>query len=380
MKMTMRGSGRGVAGALLTLLLTTAAFAEGPAINGYVDTQYIYNFDNPMGMTNAFRSYDAQDNNITSTAHLALTGKMSDEASYVVEVDAGNDADFTTGTAGEDVTLQEGYLVYTSGSGLGFKAGKFATFEGIEVIESVANPTISRGFLFGLAEPFTHVGGVLTYVMGKIDVAAGAVNGWDQQDDVNNGKTLVAKVGVNLGDPLTFTVSGLHGPETGDVSDDPTTPLVDESDERNGDNRSSIDLTGVTKIIPKVALWFQANAGSESRVLDKDGDGLADDRGNWQGFTIQPVVEISEKFSIGARYEYFDDEGSRTLTLDPMSGGPQHIVLRNISICPAFKLTDSVTVRGEVRIDDSNKKVFTDDKGMPEDSNTTGSLQLALTF
>jgi hypothetical protein len=371
MKSTLRGRGLGIAGAVLALL-AGSVHAEGPAVGGYVDTQYIYNFDKPMGGMTPFRSYDAQDNNISNTAHLAITGKLSDEVTYNVEVDAGSDADTTVvnttagGVAnGQDVVLQEAWLHYVSASKLGLKAGKMATFHGIEVIESVANPTISRGYLFGLGEPFTHVGAMATYALEKVDFAVGVINGWDQQNDVNTGKTGVAKVGLNFGDPLALTFSAHHGPEQAANS---------------SNNRSSLDMTGVTKLIPNVDLWFQGLIANEEGALDLDGDTVADDLGEWKGWTIQPVIKFGEKFSLGARYEYFDDNGSRTLTTDPLTGAPQSVVLRNISIAPAYKLTENVVVRAEYRMDDSNKKVFTDDKGNAEDSNSTGSVQFYVTF
>jgi len=377
MKTNRRGNGRGVAGALLTLLLGTAVYAEGPAISGFVDTQYIYNFDNPLSGMTPLRSYDAQDNNISNTAHLAMTGKVGEAASYTVELDAGSDADVTVAdSAGASVVLQEAYLVYAPGK-LGFKAGKFATYQGIEVIESIANPTISRGFLYGLAEPFTHVGAVATLALEKIDFAFGLVNGWDQVRDVNDEKTWVGKAGFNFGDPLTFTISGYHGAEQADVvgvpaaTDDPFTP-IDESieilgDSKAGDKRTSVDFTGVTKIIPKVDLWFQANWGYEDNV-----SGTTDD--NWGGFAVEPVINVTEKFFIGARYEYFaNSNGSRV-------GGTDDFSAYNLTLAPGYKLADGVVVRAEVRQDTSNKQVFTDDKGMPDDSNTTGSVQLSLAF
>jgi len=379
MKTNRRGNGRGVAGALLTLLLGTAVYAEGPAISGFVDTQYIYNFDNPLSGMTPLRSYDAQDNNISNTAHLAMTGKVGEAASYTVELDAGSDADVTVAdSAGASVVLQEAYLVYAPGK-LGFKAGKFATYQGIEVIESIANPTISRGFLFNLAEPFTHVGAVATYALEKVDFAFGIVNGWDQVNDVNEAKTWVGKAGFNFGDPLTFAISGYHGAEQADVAavaptfDDPGTILTDESspgsaaDDKTGDMRSSIDLTGVTKIIPKVDLWFQANWGYEENTA-----GTTDDK--WGGFAVEPVINVTEKFFIGARYEYFaNSNGSRV-------GGTDDFSAYNLTLAPGYKLADGVVVRAEVRQDTSNKQVFTDDKGMPDDSNTTGSVQLSLAF
>lgn len=342
--------------------------AEGPAITGYVDTQWGYNFDQPGTRMTALRSYDALDNNIRNTAHLALAGSM-DTVGYVVELDAGHDAPITAaGGTTNEVVLQEAYLTWMGASRLGFKAGKFATYQGIEVIENPANPTITRGFLYGLAEPFTHVGAVATYALDRIDFAAGVVNGWDLTTDNNSGKTLVGKVGFNFGDPLTFSISGYHGPEQAAVTSTTTSTTINNG----GKNRSSIDLTGVTKIIPNVDLWFQANMGSEDAVLDNDGDLTADDSGEWSGFTVQPVVRITDKFSIGGRYEYFEDDGSRTGTTD--------LALNNFTITPAYKVNDSVTLRAEYRQDGANKKVWIDDKGVAQDTASTATLQAVVAF
>ena len=369
-----RGGVLKILGTLLPLLTSGYAMAEGPAISGYVDTQWGYDFNQPKNRTTALRSYDAQDNNIRNTAHLSFAGSLDDRTGYVVEVDAGSDAPVTAGVAtASDVALQEAYLtVMDSNNKLGLKAGKFATFHGIEVIESPANPTITRGYLYGLAEPFTHVGAVVSYLAGMMDFHAGVINGWDVPNDNNPGKTLVGKVGFNFGDPLSFGISGHHGPEQAAIADDPTTPLVDETDNRSGANRTTVDLTGVTKIIPNVDLWFQALFGQEEQALDKDGDTIADDLAKFSGFTIQPVINITDRFSVGARGEYFHDDGSRT--------GTMNLAARNFAITPAYKVTDSVTVRAELRQDSANKKVWQDDKGVTKDSTSSATLQAVVTF
>ena len=370
MKNNRRGSGRGVAGALLTLLLGTAAFAEGPAISGYVDTQYGYNFNKPItGFTN-LRSYDSQDNNIANTAHLSLTGALDGGASYVIDLDAGHDVATSVGGTSSAVALQEAYLTWVSeATKIGIKAGKFVTYEGIEVIETNANPTISRGYLFGLAEPFTHVGGVVTYTAGKLDFAAGVVNGWDQANDNNKGKTLVGKVGLNLGDTAMVTLSGYHGPEQSAVISSTTSLPIDQ---RNGANRDSIDLTLMTKLIPKVDLWLQGNIGTEKQAIDTNGDGTLD-RASWSGFAVEPLVHVSDKFTVGARGEYFyDKNGART--------GVANNAVSNFTITPGYMLTKNVQVRAEYRYDKSNKKIWVNDSGSAKDNTSTTALQFVVTF
>ncbi len=364
------------AAALLTVSLSSMSYADAPTISGFLDTSYVYNFDQPTTGTTALRSYDAKDNNIAlNNAHVAFQGTMGD-AGYVIEMDAGSDALANTsagfGTA-DDFDIQEAYLTYESPIGL--KAGKFVTFNGIEVIESKDNPTISRGYLFGLAEPFTHVGAILRHAhsSGKWDCAAGLVNGWDIASDTNKSKTAVWKLGFTFGDPLNFALSGYHGSEqaSGQAADNPATAF-NETVSNEGHNRDTVDLTGVTKIIPKLALWFQGNWGQEEEVVDANGDGNLD-LATWGGAGLQPVVTITDKFSVGARVEYFDDDkGARTGTAD--------LAATNYTVTPAYKLTDNLTMRAEYRYDTANKKVWVDDKGTAKDNTSTGSLEFILTF
>jgi hypothetical protein len=313
-----------------------------PKISGFVDATYNYNFRDPMSGTTAYHSYTAQhDTVLLNAAHLALTGTgASDAVAYAIELDIGSDAAVTSGD--DDVDLQEAWASYTSKMGLGLKAGKFVTFSGIEVIESINNPTISRGFLFGLAEPFTHAGVLLTYkapAMPEIDAAIGVVNGWDVVKDNNDGKTLTAKVGYTKPQYLA-TLSGYAGPEQ------PADGALDP------DNvRYMGDLTGMVKIGP-VDLWAQVNAGSEegaSVVMEGE-------TANWVGAGLQPVWHILEPLALGVRAEVFSDrEGART-------GTPQ--TLYNLSLAPAFTLVQGFIVRGELRVDRSNKKVYEDDEAV----------------
>jgi hypothetical protein len=313
-----------------------------PHISGFVDLTYNYNTRDPMGGVTPFHSYTARhDTLLLNAAHVALSG-ASDVVSYAVEVDVGSDAEINSGD--DDVDLQEAYVAYVSPIGLGIKAGKFATYEGIEVIESGANPTISRGFLFGLAEPFTHAGAVLTYkISDQFDVAAGVVNGWDLVVDNNRGKTALAKVGYT-GDGALVTASGYVGPEK----------------ESNADDlRLSGDLTGMIKL-GLVDLWAQLNAGSEESSAP--GGGTA----TWFGAGIQPVVHATSALAIGARAEVFRDaDGART-------GAEQ--TLYNLTVAPGYTLTTGLVIRGELRLDWSSEDVFMDDEG-----SVYGNQVLALT-
>jgi Putative beta-barrel porin-2, OmpL-like. bbp2 len=314
-----------------------------PKISGSLDVTYNYNMRDPMDGETRFHSYTARhDTLLLNAAHVALSG-TSETIAYAIEVDVGSDARVTSGDE-DDVDLQEAYVAYVSPIGLGIKAGKFVTYQGIEVIESGPNPTISRGFLFGLAEPFTHAGAVLTYkIDDHFDLAAGVVNGWDLVEDNNSGKTIVGKVGFTA-DGALLTVSGYAGPEQ----------------DNNADNmRLSGDATGMVTIGP-VDLWGQVNAGSEESTAMDGGTGT------WYGGGLQPVWHVVDRFAVGARAELFrDQDGART-------GFEQ--TLYNLTVTPAYTLATGLVLRGELRVDFSSEDVF-----MDEDGTVHGDQVLALT-
>ncbi len=361
-----RGMFRFLAALPLLGLTAGASFAEGPTVSGYVDTNWSQNTSMPADKTTTLRSYDNPDGNINNNAHVAITGSLGEQAAYVVEIDAGHEAVITS--AGAEFDIQEAYLTYVSASKLGIKVGKFATFQGIEVLEGPMNPTITRGYLYGIAECFTHSGGVLTYVAGKLDFAAGVINGMDVPNDNNDSKTFAWKVGYSGGDPLALTLSGYHGAEQSE------SVFTSSRTNTSGNIRTNIDVTGITKLIPKVDLWFQAHYGQEEMVTRFDEFGVAGTGlGKWSGFGIQPVVKISDKFSVGGRVEYFaDPDGAKTATDDFSS--------TNFTVTPGYMLTDKVGVKAEYRYDMANKKVFDDEDGTLEDTASSIGLQFYAIF
>src|SRR3989344_3038868 len=102
--------------ALLSGLLLCAAAslrAEGPSISGFIDTNYIYNFQRPASGANAFRSYDAADDTIhLHNAQLTFQGTMSEGGGCYIGPNYGSDALVnTTGGSGtgDDFDIQEAY-------------------------------------------------------------------------------------------------------------------------------------------------------------------------------------------------------------------------------------------------------------------------------
>ena len=335
---------------------TSGGMISMPKITGFVDTTYNYNFNRPNSQLTKWgtqggtattgsnlSSYITKANTFTfDTAHVVLNGSLPEGAGYTIELDAGSDAAVNTsggsGTA-DDFDIQEAYLTTPiMNTGVNLKVGKFVTLEGIEVIESPSDPTISRGHMFGMAEPFTHTGFLLSKALPikGLELRAGLVNGWDLITDNNNGKTFLGGLGIDYGNLATGGLSVYYGPEQ----------AANESN-----RRTSIDLTVFNKSIPKLNLGLQGNWGRE------EGVGFLGKVDYWYGFGIQPVYQFTDKLSLGGRAELMENKfGSRFLN----RGGKDW----NFTITPTYKLNASTTVRLEYRYDIANNKFFEDDTGV----------------
>jgi len=328
------------AGILLASLLAVPAFAEAPKISGFIDTTYNYDLNRPATSITALRSFDqTTDSFLLNSIQVNLEGSMNG-VGYYGELAFGRDASIYNEYAMVSVSefaVQEAYLTYKCPiTSIQLKAGKFATQDGIEVIESKDNFTISRGLLFGFAKAYTHVGALAGYTFPKIaDIWIGVTNGWNLQTDNNSGKTFLTKVGFNLGEMVNGSVSITHGAEQANI----TTNM-----------RTSFDTTWFIKPVQDLTLALQCNVGQEEKtnIADLNGDGIADGGvGHWYGIGIQPKYAFTDKVSLGARYEWFSDLNGARIT----GAVGTSTIAQNLTLAPELKMTDSLVMRVEYRHD-----------------------------
>ena len=368
MKSTMRLA---VIAASLALVASTS-WADAPKFSGYLETGYNYNFNNPNSQVNRGHSFDGQANVFTLNAfQLRADGQVGDNAGYTAKALFGHDATVinaaTIGSGGtSDVAIEEAYAWYKAplGSGLTITAGRFVTLEGIEVIEGSQDYTVSRGLLFGLAEPLTHTGVKANYQFIKqLDLTLGVVNGWDANTENNTSKTFIGRLGINLGDPFSGGISWTYGDEK-----------ATGTDVSNHDNRTSLDATFSTVFNKNLTLAYQANYGEEANtnVYAESHNGTVapagTSYGTWFGFGLQPKWTINDKWWLGARYEYFEDKDGGRLAANGFGvQKPETASIQSISIAPAYNLTSNMVFQTEFRYDWSNQALFDqrDSGGIP---------------
>jgi hypothetical protein len=318
--------------------------APAPTFSGYVEAAYHINFSDPHNEVPVpLQSYYTPGGNtfVLHAAHLAINHSFNDNVSATIEFDAGYDASWNQSypfsnfpdSVGNYFDVQEAYATYKSGI-FSLTAGKFATYEGIEVIEGPLNPTISRGFLYGLAEPVTHTGVKFHFTGETVDFGIGLVNGWDTLTDNNNFKTFIFKLGLKPSDAFMVALSGTFGAELGPTS---------------LGHRLSLDITGAFTASEAFALWFQGNYGMDAIGAD-EGDTV-----KWFGVGLQPTYS-SDAFTFGARLELFSDPDNARAAFTTVTKG----TYINVTLTPGFILAQGFKIRAELRADIATEKVLGD--------------------
>jgi hypothetical protein len=350
---------------------------KGVSVKGYVEGQYNYNFNDPSTQANAFRVFDTKANSFTfNMAELALTKSSEAGTGFGLVLNYGLDAQVTSAsgstvntdptgapsldgsgnpiTTKDDFDVQQAYVSEKLGGNVELKLGKFATLAGAEVIEGPANYNISRSFLFGWAIPFTHTGlrAAYTTPVPGLAVTLGLNNGWDVVNDGDKGKTAELQVAMTPMDMLAVAVTGYYGPESTAV---------------DNDNRGVVDVVATIKPMDGLAVVLNYDRGSQETF------NVAGDSALWQGYAVYANLGIGDKHAVTLRGEVFDDQdGFRTSAVQ---------TLREVTLTFACKMKENLEWRAEYRYDQSNlDTAFVDDKGNPEDSQSTIAVAAYYTF
>jgi hypothetical protein len=225
--------------AAVTLVGSQAAFAADDAattwktlgfqVSGAVEASYTQNFNNPNTNVNQLRIFDTQANSFVPQVFQlmverpATAGSATDRIGFRGRVNFGAQSRFSRartnyqpGADNTELDVHELYAEYIApiGNGLKIQFGKINTLIGLEVINSWENPNFSRSFTFGLAQAFTETGVRFTYPFASWATAAvGLVNGWDNIEDNNRGKTVTWNLALTPTEMFGISFYGSYGAE-----------------------------------------------------------------------------------------------------------------------------------------------------------------------
>jgi hypothetical protein len=367
---------------ILDTLMKEAKFS------GFIDTGFIFNIDHPRNHQNgalpvgdgSVRAFDRKSrsfylHNAQLNSSRAATKEMI--VGYNLELSFGSDAN-TFGTLDSNTSdffdVQEAnvQILMPVGNGLLWTFGKFATFAGMEVIESKDNWNYSRSLPFLFAIPFTHTGARATYGFNEqITASLGINNGWDVAVDNNDAKTLEFNLTVA---PIAW-FKGLVNFYYGAEKAPGTTGRND------GDKRMLLDIVATVQDIPGApgfSFGVNIDIGSEDESSVAD----AGDDASWTGFALYARYQINPEWAGAIRYSMLNDSDLfRTGGFAPGSTSTaSDNTLSEITLTLEYTPVKGLKTRLEFRMDMSDEDAFLDDSGSADDSQKTIGAEVILEF
>jgi hypothetical protein len=228
-----------------------------------------------------------------------------------------------------------------SWGGFQFDFGKFVTSAGAELTETHLNFNYSRSLIYSLG-PFYHFGARISKPVNSVwTTGFQLVNGWNNTDDNNSGKT-IGITNAFATKKVSYFVNYYTGPE------------------KTGTNegwRQFIDQVLTLAPNDKVSVYFNHNYGYEK--------GLDGTKGIIHAFAGAAKFQANSWFALSPRLEYYNDRGIWT------SGTIQK--LKEFTMTGEFKHPKGFMTKIEYRRDWSNVPYF--DRG-----NENGSAKSQDTF
>lgn len=334
---------------------------RGITVNGFMSLSYSYNTNQPVDRINQYRVFDFNDDEPQLDVSQLVIQRAIDKPNqfgFRFNMIAGSGVPEVTAAYGLFRSCQTGiahhfdipemYVSYIAplGKGLRFDAGKFATHMGAEVIGGYDgyNDEFSRGFIFGYGVPFTHTGVKATYAFnGKISAMFLVTNGWDDFQRLNHGVSIGGQVAWTPRKSTALYFNWIHGPNM------PKDSI---------DNREAVEVVGSWKATSKLTLGFDGLYAHEENGVARGHDAI------WKGIAGYSKYALTPQFSLAFRAELFaDNGGTRTgvpQTLRGFTWTPEYDMPARLSaVSEHFRKVDGkVAVRGEVRLDLSDKDVF----------------------
>ena len=348
------GIGIGIC-AIASLLGSNAVFAQdavkdaeslwktaGFQISGTVLASYTQNFANPYNNTNQLRIFDTAANSfMANMVQLVFerpanaSGSGMDRVGFRARLNFGTDArfsrartNFQPGNDNTELDMQEMYAEYIApiGNGLKIQAGKINTLIGYEVINAWENPNFSRTMMFGLSQAFTTTGIRFTYPFAKWATASiGLVNGWDNIEDNNRGKTFEWLLALTPHEKFGFNFFGGYGPEQSNGNGNGTIAGVGSC--VNGTigcdpsaKRLVLGAIITIKPIATTTLILEPYYGNESNAIGNSVGaintpiGPGPNNARWNGIVAYLIHDLNDQekpnaFSLRVRGEIWEDAG-----------------------------------------------------------------------
>jgi hypothetical protein len=342
-------------------------FFQSVEVNGHIAASYAYNTNRPEVNAGAqtLNQFNQNNNELSLDAIKLELGKKASEpgtAGFQLDLLFGRNASIfnqaagvfdpmSTGDAAADtnVFVQEGYLSYNL-NGVEFKAGKFETPLGFEVIDTNDNPNITHGVLFTFAIPLFHTGLLAGGNLNEqLSWQLGVVNGFNNTRENGDNKGLIGRLAFASG-PVSLQYNFYYG-TLGEVRTATSTGNV-----LGDDNALTLINDVIFQATPNDSFttWVNFDYGKTNRRRESAGaftDVGVDPR--FYGVSAGAKQKFGDNFYVALRGEYFKDRKSSRLGPLFNAAAPdfRDIDVTTATLTLGYQITPSLLGRFELRRD-----------------------------
>lgn len=357
------------------------------SFSGYIDSYYSANFNRPLSMSNTGQSgtsrvFDTNSGQLTLGIIQTMLTYSTDKSEAVVDLAFGpnaNMANYGNAIYSSALIIKQAHFSYNFTDKFSMTVGQFGTHIGYEVIDAPVNFNYSLSNLFNNG-PFHHAGLKATYAFSnKLSLMMGVVNNVDGLGDNNRKKGVIAQLYLSPIENWSIYLNGIYSNEANPTSTGSTPRAFYEV----------LDIATSYQVNNKLLLGFNAAIGAQKG--DMQGAGGPEKSTNWGGAAFYANLKMSSLFSLGGRYEFFDNtKGARGLISYP--SGPEGAAIgthvNSYTLTGNFTLASGhILIKPEIRIDKHAKRgsnelqQFEDSNGnFTKNSQTTAGMAFIYKF
>ena len=308
-----------------------STWSVGPInFSGLVDGYYSWNNNHPGSGFNSYRNFDVKANSFDLNMAKLELSHDADPVGFRLDLGFGRAYDLFHATEpGGDILdwVPQAYVsVKSPKGGTQFDFGKFYTSAGAEPTETHLNWNYSRSLIYALG-PYYHMGlRVSQPLTSNFAVGFQLVNGWNNVEDNNSGKTIGFTTALTTSKVSWFNTYYVGPEKTG----------------TNEGKRNFYDTVVTLTPHEKASVYVNFDYGNEKYI----GGGSQD----WIAVAGAARFQLTDKIAVSPRLEYYyDKEGWATLQ-------PQK--LKEFTFTGEYKWVEGLLARVEYRRDWSDVAVF----------------------
>lgn len=269
----------------------TSLLPGGIQLSGLIDGYYSFNNNHPASRFNTLRNFEVKANQFSlNMAKLSLT-KAAEPIGFTLDLGFGRAWKIfhATDPAGTDVVqyIPQAFVSVKpkSWGGFQFDFGKFYTSAGAELTENTLTWSYGRGYLYTNG-PYYHFGARMTKPLNEhFTVGLQVVNGWNNVEDNNSGKTLGFTTAWT-GKKISWFNNYYTGPEKNDT---------------NKGWRNFYDTVLNLNPSDRTSMYVNFDYGREKHAF-----GLRNNA-TWVAIGVAGRVQTTAHTALSLRYENYDD-------------------------------------------------------------------------